>query len=105
MTIIGYGGGLRQRYYYVYIMASENRTLYTGVTNDVLYRTHQHRECTGSKFTSKYKVNKLVYFESFRDINEAIDREKRIKGLLRSKKVALIEAHNAAWEDISHLVR
>jgi putative endonuclease len=76
-------------------------TLYTGVTSDLSGRVAQHKDGKGSKFTSKYKITRLVYYEEFSDINEAIMREKQIKGWLRKKKIALIESVNLQWEDLS----
>ena len=87
--------------YYVYIMTNRSGTLYTGVTNDLLRRVHEHKQGEGSKFTSKYKINPLIYFESCADPREAIAREKQIKGWVRTKKIALIESVNPGWEDLS----
>ena len=88
--------------YYVYIMANRSGTIYTGVTNDLARRVYEHKTKHGSIFTSKYNINKLVYYEQTTDINSAIGREKQIKGWLRSKKVALIESSNPNWEDLSN---
>ena len=87
--------------YYVYIMASKSRVLYVGITNNIRHRVweHQHDELPG--FTSKYRVHRLVYFERFQYVSHAIAREKTIKGWLREKKIALIEAENPTWEDLS----
>ncbi|MCF7846030.1 MAG: GIY-YIG nuclease family protein, partial [Candidatus Peribacteraceae bacterium] len=69
-----------ERAYYVYILASgKNGTLYTGVTNDVEYRVRQHKSGAGSRFAKKYGVDKLVYFEEFGEVGDAIHREKCIK--------------------------
>jgi putative endonuclease len=87
--------------YFIYIMTNHKRTLYTGVTGDLAGRVSQHREGTGSKFTSKYKINQLVYYEEFSNIEEAILREKQIKGWLREKKIELIESSNPNWQDLS----
>lgn len=87
------------------MMASQNRTIYTGITNDVNNRAFQHRSRIGSLFTSHYKTKKLVYVEAFENVNEAIDREKQMKAYARAKKVALIEEHNPIWEDISRMIR
>jgi putative endonuclease len=87
--------------YYVYIMTNRSRTLYTGVTNDLQRRVYQHKHGMGSRFTSKYNIHRLAYFEVFADIRDAIAREKQIKGWLRAKKVALIESMNPTWEDLS----
>jgi putative endonuclease len=87
--------------YYVYILSSISRILYIGVTNDLERRLYQHRSGTGSKFASKYNVAQLVYFEDFSSITDAIAREKQLKGWVRRKKVALIEAANPEWEDLA----
>ena len=87
--------------YYVYIMTNKSRTLYTGVTGNLKKRVYQHKQKLGSVFTRKYKINRLVYYETTTDANEAIAREKQIKGWLRSKKIALIESTNPGWVDLS----
>jgi len=78
-----------------------NTTLYTGVTNDIQERVYQHKNKLTKGFTSKYNINKLVYYEEFDYIDEAIAREKQIKSGLRKKKVELIESENQKWEDLS----
>ena len=75
---------------YVYIMASRAKTLYIGVTNDIERRAWEHRSNTSAGFTKKYNVNRLVYYEDCESIQDAIQREKQLKGWLRRKKVALI---------------
>lgn len=87
--------------YFVYIMTNNSKTLYTGVTDDLIRRVAEHKQGIIKGFTSKYLIKKLVYFESGRDINEALYREKQIKGWLRKKKVALIEQENPEWKDLS----
>ncbi|MFA6382560.1 MAG: GIY-YIG nuclease family protein [Candidatus Buchananbacteria bacterium] len=90
------------RQYYVYLMTNKmNTTLYTGVTNDIQERVYQHKNKLTKGFTSKYNINKLVYYEEFDYIDEAIAREKQIKSGLRKKKVELIESENQKWEDLS----
>ena len=89
------------RRYYVYIMASKSRVLYTGITNDIRRRVWEHKADLTPGFTSDYKVHRLVYFENFKYAHNAITREKRIKGWLRHKKIALIESVNPTWEDLS----
>ena len=89
------------RRYYVYIMASKSRVLYVGITNDIWRRVWEHKNEVNPGFTSKYRVHRLVYFESFQYVGNAIAREKRIKGWLREKKVALIRSTNPTWEDLS----
>ena len=87
--------------YFVYIMANQSKTIYTGVTNNLLRRVQEHKSGVIKGFTSKYHITRLVYFESGHNINEAIYREKQIKGWLRAKKVALIETVNPNWHDLS----
>lgn len=87
--------------YYVYIMTNHSKTLYTGVTNDLKRRVYEHKSKLIPGFTSKYNINKLVYFEETPDINSAITREKQIKGWLRRKKIDLIESVNPEWKDLS----
>ena len=87
--------------YHVYIMASESGVLYTGVTNQLEFRTIQHKQKRAPGFTSTYNVTKLVYFEPFGDIRNAIGREKQLKRWRREKKVALIEQMNPEWRDLS----
>jgi putative endonuclease len=91
----------REKWFYVYIMASISGTLYTGVSNSVCTRSEQHQDGVGSEFTSRYGVDRLVYWERFKYVNNAIAREKQIKSWRRSKKVALIESLNPSWRDLS----
>ena len=87
--------------YYVYIMGSKTGTLYTGMTNDLQRRVYQHKNKIVAGFTNKYNVTRLVYFETFTDVHQAIAREKQIKGWTRQKKLALIESQNPTWRDLS----
>jgi putative endonuclease len=87
--------------YYVYILANRTRVLYTGVTNNLERRISQHKNGITPGFTSQYNVTRLVYYETFSGIRDAIAREKQIKGWLRAKKIALIESVNPKWEDLS----
>jgi len=87
------------RTYYLYIMANKSRTLYTGVTNNLERRILQHRHELVPGFTSRYRISRLVYYETFGDVRAAINRETAIKGWLRARKVALIEAANRDWKD------
>ena len=87
--------------YYVYIMSSLSRTLYTGVTNNLGRRVTEHREAPSSSFTARYHINRLSYFEEFRDVRLAIVREKEIKNLTRKAKIRLIESMNPDWKDLS----
>ncbi len=87
--------------YFVYILASKSRRLYVGVTNDLERRVYEHKKKLADGFTKTYRIDRLVHFEDTSDVREAIEREKKIKGLLRAKKVALIESTNPTWEDLS----
>jgi putative endonuclease len=87
--------------YYVYIMTNKSRTLYTGVTNDLMRRVYEHKNKLIKGFTSKYNIQYLVYYELSSSIYSAIEREKQIKGWLRAKKIALIESINLEWKDLS----
>ena len=87
--------------YYVYIMTNKSRTLYTGVTNNLVKRTYEHKQKLVPGFTAKYNITRLVYFEETPDVKAAITREKQIKGWLRAKKIALIETMNPLWNDLS----
>ena len=85
----------------VYIMASKrNGTLYTGVTSDLSQRAYQHREGLTPGFTSRYGCKRLVFYERYERMDDAIAREKQIKGGSRAKKIALIEAINPEWSDL-----
>lgn len=87
--------------YHVYILTNKyNTVLYTGVTSDIYNRVLEHTNKAYSGFTSKYNVHKLVYYEGFDDINEAIAREKQIQAGSRQKKLDLINSLNPNWEDL-----
>ena len=87
--------------YFVYIMANESRSIYISVTNKIFRRGYEHKNDIASGFIKKYKLKKLVFFESYLDILTAIGREKYLKGWIRSKKVRLIESFNPEWCDLS----
>ncbi len=87
--------------YYVYILSNKyDDTLYIGVTSDIIKRVWQHKQKIIKGFTTKYNLDKLVYFEQFNDINLAISREKRLKEYKRKWKLDLIEANNPNWYDL-----
>ena len=88
--------------YSVYILSNwNNRVLYVGMTNNLERRVYEHKNKMIKGFTSKYNVNKLVYYEMSSDVNDVIRREKQIKGWTRSKKVKIIESVNPTWKDLS----
>ncbi|MBX2833838.1 MAG: GIY-YIG nuclease family protein [Micavibrio sp.] len=88
--------------YYVYMMTNNhNNVLYTGMTNDLERRVYEHKEGLVKGFTQKYNCKKLVYFEQYNDAEKAIVREKEIKGWVRAKKNALVEATNPHWLDLT----
>jgi putative endonuclease len=87
--------------YTVYILASLNRRLYIGVTNDLECRVLQHRAGRAGAFTARYRITRLVYFEQTGDVRAAIAREKELKRWSRARKVALIESGNAGWVDLA----
>lgn len=88
--------------YCIYILASRKRgTLYVGVTNDLPNRVLRHKAGTGSVFTQRYKVRRLVYYEQYDDVRDAIQREKSLKRYARAWKLNLIEENNPDWRDLS----
>ncbi len=90
-----------EKRFYVYIMSSLSRRSYTGVTNNLFRRVMQHKSGEYESFTQRYRINRLVYYECFQYVNNAIGREKKIKGLDRAKRVALIERNNPTWDDLA----
>ena len=88
--------------YFVYILTNKsNKVLYIGVTNDLLRRIQEHKNKIIKGFTSKYNLNKLVYFEETDDVYSAIFREKQLKNWHREWKINLISEHNPKWKDLS----
>ena len=92
---------MSRRIYYVYILASDSRVVYTGVTSDLRRRTWQHRVGAVEGFTRRYRVHHLVYFDTTTDVTSALAREKQIKSWTRAKRVRLIELHNPEWRDLA----
>ena len=87
--------------YYVYILANKtNSVLYIGVTNDLTRRVFEHKNGLVDGFTKKYKVHKLVYYETTTDVNIALNREKELKSWIRARKNKLIESTNPEWKEI-----
>ena len=91
----------KEHQYFVYILSSRSRTLYIGVTNNLPRRIHEHREGTADSFTKRYNITRLVYFEPFQYIGNAIAREKYLKHFTREEKLALITTSNPTWEDLA----
>lgn len=89
--------------YYVYILASRHKRLYIGVSNDVERRVWEHKTGETAGFTARYHIHKLVYYEDYQDVWDAIAHEKQLKGWLRRRKVELIEEHNPEWDDLSEV--
>lgn len=88
--------------YYVYILTNKyNKVLYVGVTNNLERRIIEHKKRLIKGFTNKYNLDKLVYFEIFNNIDDAIASEKKVKGWTRRKKIQLIQSRNPKWDDIS----
>ena len=90
-----------ERLYYVYIVASKSRVLYVGMTGFLMNRVLRHGSGEGGAFTRKYRVNRLVYYECFHQVGNAIARETEMKKWRREKKIALIEKQNPTWEDLA----
>lgn len=89
------------RSFYIYILASKRRTLYTGITSELQVRLKEHREGLTPGFASKYNCRALVFFEEHAYVQNAIAREKQIKNWSRKKRIALIEMENPEWKDLS----
>ena len=87
--------------YYVYILTNKSRTLYTGVTNNLMRRVYEHQNKLVPGFTSRYNIQYLVYYESTSSVHVALAREKQIKGWRREKNLALIHSMNPDWKDLS----
>ena len=95
------GSASRTRTYYVYIMASRSLNLYTGITNSIYRRALQHKRGEVDGFTRRYNINRLVYYEVFHQVGNAIAREKQIKSWTRAKRIAVIKTKNSTWVDIA----
>ena len=93
---------MKQHNYYVYLLTSyDNSVFYVGVTNDLIRRVIEHKIHRNDGFTSQYGVNKLVYFETYSNVEDAIKREKQVKRYKRLWKVNLVNGINAEWDDLS----
>ena len=91
--------------FYVYILFNQSRTLYIGVTNDLIRRMYEHRQKLVRGFTAKYNITQLAYYEGYPNAMSAIEREKQLKGWKRERKIALIEAENPRWKDLNLSLR
>ena len=92
---------MQEKEYYTYILASSrNGTLYVGVTNNLIRRIYEHKNDLVEGFTKKYAIKTLVHYEAYRNINDAITREKQLKKWLRPWELKLIEENNPAWKDL-----
>ncbi len=89
------------RRYWIYIMASQTGTLYLGVTNNLEKRTYEHKHDLIPGFSQKYQCHRLIYFEEYSGINQAIEREKQLKSWNRNKKEVLIRRSNPHWNDLT----
>ncbi len=90
-----------KKQYYVYILTNFTNTgLYTGVTSNLARRVYEHKARLAGGFTNKYRINKLVYYEIFEDIENALLREKKLKGSSRKRKIGLINSINKEWRDL-----
>ena len=89
------------REYYVYMMTNVGRTLYTGITNDLVRRVAEHQQNAIPGFTSRYHIDRLVWYESTSDVASAIAREKQLKGWKQRRKVELVTSLNPIWSDLS----
>jgi putative endonuclease len=98
---VSFWSEMQRRVYSVYMLTNKsNSVLYIGVTNNILRRIHEHKYKLVEGFTSKYNINKLVYYEFFETPEDAIKREKALKNLVRRKKEKLINEFNPNWEDL-----
>jgi len=87
--------------FHVYILASQTKVLYTGVTSNLSVRVTEHKNHVVAGFTKRYNVDRLVYFEEYSEAIVAIEREKRLKRMTRAKKIRLIERANSEWRDLA----
>jgi putative endonuclease len=90
----------REYQFWVYILSNRSHILYVGVTNSLHKRVLEHRKQTPGTFTARYKITRLVYFESYQYISNAIAREKELKHWTRAQKIALVESVNPTWEEL-----
>ena len=92
---------LREEFYYVYFMTNRSRTLYAGVTGNLKQRVFDHKTGAVEGFTSRYKIDRLAYWEKFKYVRSAIARETQVKRWTRGKKVQLVVSMNPTWKDLA----
>ena len=95
----------QDHHYYVYMVSSRTHVLYCGMTNNLVRRLEEHRTGALPGFTADYRCGRLVWFEHFQYVRNAIEREKQIKSWTRAKKISLIEKTNPSWVDLSEAWR
>jgi len=88
--------------FHVYILASQTKVLYIGATSNLVVRVTEHKDHVVAGFTKRYNVDRLVYFEEYSEAIVAIEREKRLKRMTRTNKIALIERANSKWRDLAN---
>ncbi len=91
----------KQKQFYVYILVNKTGTLYSGITNDLLRRVSEHKRGKVAGFTKRYNVNRLIYYEETNNVQDALNREKQIKGWTRKKKLDLVRTTNPTFKDLS----
>uniref|UniRef100_A0A7V4XSB7 GIY-YIG nuclease family protein n=1 Tax=Acidobacterium capsulatum TaxID=33075 RepID=A0A7V4XSB7_9BACT len=96
---------MREHHYYVYLVSSRTRVLYCGITNNLVRRVEEHRRGEFAGFSASYRCVRLVWYERFQYVGNAIAREKQIKRWRREKKLVLIQRMNASWVDLSEAWR
>lgn len=92
---------MNEKLYYAYIVASRSHNFYVGMTSEIELRARQHKEGQFDGYSKKYNCDRLVWFERYVYVEDAIRREKQLKGWSRAKKIWLIEVENPAWIDLS----
>ncbi len=92
---------MKEHRYAVYILASRSHNFYVGVTNNIERRVREHKTYDQEGFAERYNINRLVWYQVFGDIRDAIAREKQLKRWRREKKIRLIESRNPTWQDLS----
>ena len=92
---------VREYHFWVYILSSRSRNLYIGITNSLTIRTKTHKEAHSQTHTGHYRIHRLVYFEHYKYVLNAIAREKELKHWTRQQKIALIESTNPTWQDLA----